>query len=120
MDEQKRVIPQTLPREVYRALEDIVGKDYLSEDRAVMETYSKYSIDCPGYLKKYARDPSNIPACVVLPATTEEVQAICRVAYRYNIKINPFTNGQFLLSAPTTPDPTIFIHVSRNVTCCTI
>ena len=113
MAEVKKVISNKLPREVYRALEDIVGPSYISEDRAIMETYSKYSIDCPGYLKKYARDPSNIPACVVLPGTTEEVQAICRVASRYDIKINPFTNGQFLLSAPTTPDPTIFIHVSR-------
>ena len=49
MDEKKPVVPQTLPREVYRALEDIVGQDYISEDRAVMETYSKYSIDCPGF-----------------------------------------------------------------------
>ncbi len=113
MTEKKKVLPAKLPREVYRGLEDIVGKEYITEDRAVVETYSKFSIDCPGYLKKYARDPSNIPACVVLPETTEEVQAICRLASRYNIKINPFTNGQFLLAAQTTPDPTICIHVSR-------
>ncbi|MBW1853411.1 MAG: FAD-binding oxidoreductase [Deltaproteobacteria bacterium] len=113
MTEKKKVIPAKLPREVYQGLEDIVGREYITEDRAVVETYSKFSIDCPGYLKKYARDPSNIPACVVLPETTEEVQAICRLASRYNIKINPFTNGQFLLAAQTTPDPTICIHVSR-------
>ena len=113
MTERKKVIPARIPREVYRALNDIVGSDFITEDRAVIETYSKCSVDCPGFLKKHARDPSNIPACVVLPATTEEVQAICRVASRYGIKLNPFTNGQFLLAAQTTGDPTICVHVSR-------
>jgi len=113
MTERQKVIPARIPREVYQALKNVVGPDYISEDRAVVETYSKFSVDCPGFLKKHARDPSNIPACVVLPETTEEVQAICRVASRYNIKINPFTNGQFLLAAQTTGDPTICIHVSR-------
>jgi hypothetical protein len=113
MAERHKVIPARLPREVYRALEDIVGPDYITEDRAVLETYSKCSVDGPGFLKKHARDPSSIPACVVLPATTEEVQAICRVASRYKVRMNPFTNGQFFLAAQTTGDPTICIHVSR-------
>ena len=52
MTEKKKVLPAKLPREVYRGLEDIVGREYITEDRAVVETYSKFSIDCPGYLKK--------------------------------------------------------------------
>ena len=44
MNEMKKVIPNKLPREVYRALEAVVGPDYISEDRAIVETYSKYSI----------------------------------------------------------------------------
>ena len=107
------VLTRANAREVYRALEAIVGPDFITEDRAVIETYSKCSVDCPGFLKKHARDPSNIPACVVLPATTEEVQAICRVASRYGVRLNPFTNGQFFLAAQTTGDPTICVHVSR-------
>ena len=39
MAEVKKVISNKLPREVYRALEDIVGPPYISEDRAIMETY---------------------------------------------------------------------------------
>ncbi len=113
MTDRQKVIPPRMPREVYRALEDIVGSDFITEDRAVIETYSRGSVDGPGFLKKHARDPSSIPACVVLPANTEEVQAVCRAASRYHIKINPFTNGQFLLAAQTTGDPTICIHLSR-------
>ena len=113
MLENRKVLPAKLPRVVYKGLEDIVGSEYVSEDRAIVETYSKFSVDAPGFLKKHARDPSNIPACVVLPGTTEEVQAICRLASRYNIQIVPFTNGQIFLCGCTTPNPTICVHVSR-------
>jgi hypothetical protein len=45
MEGKKRVIPQKLPKEVYQALENNVGEDYISKDRAIIETYSKYSVD---------------------------------------------------------------------------
>ncbi|MCK5513868.1 MAG: hypothetical protein KAJ00_05175, partial [Deltaproteobacteria bacterium] len=69
MEAKKKVEPQYLPPEVYLSLEDIVGKEHITQDRAILETYSKFSIDITGYLKKHAKDPSNIPACVVLPST---------------------------------------------------
>ena len=114
MESSKKVQPRYFPPEIYHALEDIVGKENISQDRAVLETYSKFSIDIMGYLKKHTRDASNIPACVVLPSTTAEIQAIVRLANSYKIPFVPFTNGQLgIANYPTTPLPTICIHFSR-------
>ncbi len=109
---KKKMIPNKLAPEVYRALENVVGREWISQDRAIVETYSKFSLDTDGFLKKHEKDPSNIPACIVLPGSTDEVQSIVRVANRYNIPFVPFTNGQ-AWSGSTSPDPTICVHLSR-------
>ena len=111
--EIKKSIPNKLVSEVYKALEDIVGEEYISQERAVVECYSKFSVDSGGALKKHAKDPSNIPACIILPETTEEIQAIMRVCNRYKVNVIPFTNGMITFNGPTTPDPTLCVHVSR-------
>jgi len=114
LESKKKVEPQLLPAEIYQALEYIVGKENITQDRAILETYSKYSVDIVSYLKKHTKDPSNIPACVVLPSTTEEVQAIVRVANKHKIPFVPFTNGQLgIANYPTKPLPTLCIHFSR-------
>jgi hypothetical protein len=110
--DKKRVIPKRLPSEVYRELENIVGKEWISEERAIVEAYSKLSGGLSSFLKKHLKDSSEIPACVVLPGTTKEVQAIVRVANRHGVPFVPFTNGQ-LFSTPATPAATICIHLSR-------
>ena len=109
---RKKITPHQLDPAVYKELEHIVGKDWISQDRAVLETYSKLSLDAEGFLKKFHKDPSSLPACVVIPADTGEVQAIVHVAGRYKIPFIPFTNGQ-AFSAPTTDAATICIHLSR-------
>jgi FAD/FMN-containing dehydrogenase len=109
---KKKMIPQKLAPEVYRELQNIVGKEWISQERAIVETYSKLSGDINSFLKKHIKDPSDIPACIILPASTEEVQAIVKVANRYRVPFVPFTNGQ-LLCTPTSPTPTICIHLSR-------
>ncbi|MCK5011086.1 MAG: FAD-binding oxidoreductase, partial [Deltaproteobacteria bacterium] len=110
--EKKKMVPNKLPFVVYKALENVVGKEWISQDRAILETYSKLSLDAEGFLKKHRRDPASIPACVVLPGSTEEVQSIVRIASRYKVPFIPFTNGQ-MMSAPTFPVPMITIHLSR-------
>ena len=66
-DKQTKIVAPRLPREAIAALVNIVGEEWVSEDRAVLETYSRFSVDITGTLKKHLRDPSSIPACVVLP-----------------------------------------------------
>ena len=87
--EKKKMIPNKLPPEVYKALQDIVGPGYISQDRAVVECYSNFCVDATGALKKTAKDPSNIPACIVLPESTDQVQSIVRVCNRYKISSSP-------------------------------
>lgn len=108
----RTMVPARLAPEIYRELENIVGSDWISQDRAIVETYSKLSIDAAGYLQKHMKDPSSIPACVVLPGSTKEVQSIVKVANTYKVPFVPFTNGQ-MLCAPTSAVPTICIHLSR-------
>ena len=112
-DIQKKVVAPRLSRQVITALENIVGEEWVSEDRAVVETYSRFSVDITGTLKKHLKDPSSIPACIVLPQSTEEVQAIIRIANRFLVPIVPFTNGFFTMSGPSSSEPTLCIHFSR-------
>jgi hypothetical protein len=113
MVKDKKMVPNKLPREAFQALVDTLGDEWVSEDRAVTETYSRFSVDTTGILKKHHRDPTGIPACIVLPQSTEEVQAIMRIANRFKIQVIPFTNGMISFNGPTTPLPTLCVHVSR-------
>ena len=64
---------------LYRAIAEVVGPDFVSDDPVVRQTYSKDGA-FPGITKKYKKDPSGIPDLVVLPASTEEVQGVLRIA----------------------------------------
>lgn len=111
-DKKQKVIQKKLPREVYNALKAVVGEQWIYEQRSVVETYSKLSIEAATYVRKHEKDPHVLPACVVLPATTEEIQSIVRICNRYQVPFIPFTNGQVFCS-PTNISPTIIIHFSR-------
>jgi hypothetical protein len=111
-DSKQKVIQKKLPREVYSALKNVVGEQWIHESRSVVETYSKLSIEGGSFLKKHEKDPHVLPACVVLPASTDDVQAIVKICNRYSVPFIPFTNGQVFCN-PTTQDPTLIIHFSR-------
>ena len=76
-----------LTREAYRAIEDIVGPEYISEEPAVLESYA-----CPGTPKAIFTfgDPLAFrPEAVVTPGGTEEVQAIVRLCNRFRLILKP-------------------------------
>jgi len=109
--EKTKVVPRKLSREAYRALESVVGKEWVSEDRAIIEGYVVPCID-PGVLIGVVhRNPAIRPAAVVLPATTEEIQGVVRVANRYEFPIVPFANAQ-VNSSPTVPG-TVLVNMRR-------
>ena len=87
-----------IPDDAYRALEDIVGADNVSRDAAVLDTYAFQ------WLAELVRpDQSHYmprPAAVVLPASTEEVQAIVRLANKYGLKVKPHGTGWYHWSGP--------------------
>lgn len=109
---KQKVIQKKLSREVYNVLKNVVGEQWIYEQRSVVETYSKLSIEGGSFVKKHEKDPHVIPACVVLPSSTEETQAIVRICNRYQIPFIPFTNGQVFCN-PTNQSPTLIIHFSR-------
>ncbi len=76
----------TLSKELYRALEDIVGSDNLSDDPAVLDSY-RYSLAHTAiHLGPYFATFTPRGAAVLLPGSTEEVQAIVRLCNKHKIK----------------------------------
>jgi glycolate oxidase len=76
----------TLPKHVYTALEDIVGARNISDDPAVLDSY-RYSLAHTAiHLGPYFDTFTPRGAAVLLPGSTEEVQAIVKLCNKYKIK----------------------------------
>ncbi len=101
-----------LAPEVYRALEDIVGAEHVADDPAVLDGYAFQ------YLAELVR-PENSPymprpAAVVMPATTEEVQAVVLLANRHGLKVKATGTGWYFFNAPIKDeDPTLQLDLRR-------
>ncbi|MEM2631388.1 MAG: FAD-binding oxidoreductase [Candidatus Bathyarchaeia archaeon] len=81
---------------IKKALESVLGEDYVSDDPAVLESYGK-DASAHGILFGKA------PEFVVLPGSAKEVQAVVKIANRFKA---PFiTGGQMYLShcVPSAP-----------------
>jgi FAD/FMN-containing dehydrogenase len=79
-------------KEAYKALEAIVGLKYISDDPAICEGYRSG----PGGYESglgYERVMTKIPAVVILPRSTEEVQKIVKVCNRYKVPYVPYSTG---------------------------
>jgi glycolate oxidase len=76
----------TLPRNVYTALEDIVGPENISDDPAVLDSY-RYSLAHTAiHLGPYFDTYTPRGAAVLLPGSTEQVQAIVKLCNKYKVK----------------------------------
>jgi glycolate oxidase len=73
-----------LAKDVYRAFEDILGVENISEDLAILEGYGCFGFGARGPEPEDRYYP--LPEAVVLPATTQEVQAIVKVCSRTGLK----------------------------------
>lgn len=76
-----------IPEEAYKALEDVVGSEYITQDPVIAQAY----FGRLGHGKDLGVDAimNMPPACVVLPRTTKEVQSIVKVANRYKTTYVP-------------------------------
>jgi hypothetical protein len=86
-------------REAYRALENCVGPDNISDDPVICDTYAYQ------YLAEFIRADHTDhfmprPVAAILPGSTEEVQAIVKVCNRYKIKVKPYSTGWYFYGAP--------------------
>ena len=68
----------SIPREAYQTLQSIVGAEWVSDDPAICAADRYCSLSDP-------TDAMLRPACSIEPASTEEVQAIVKVANRYKL-----------------------------------
>jgi glycolate oxidase len=74
-----------LTNEEYKALEDIVGPEYITQEPVIMETYNQIW----GNKLAFGDKRHNPPAAVLLPANTEEVQEIVRCCNKAGILFKP-------------------------------
>ena len=101
-----------LSDDAYRALEDIVGAENVSRDAAILDNYAFQ------YLAELVRPEHShfMPrhAAVALPASTEEVQAIVRLANKHGFKVKPHGTGWYLFNAAVKEDdPTVQLDMRR-------
>src|SRR3989304_5422386 len=75
-----------LSKEAYQAFEDIVGRYNISDDPALLDTYRYPLSHTAIHLGPYYRVYTPRGAAVLLPGSTEEVQAIVKVCNKYKLK----------------------------------
>ena len=96
----------------YEALERAVGAEHVSRDAAVLDGYAfQYLAELirPGHSHFMPR-----PAAVVLPGSTEEVQAVVRAANEHGFKVKPTGTGWYLFNAPVKElDATVQLDLRR-------
>jgi glycolate oxidase len=82
-----------LPGDVYRELEDILGAKNISENPAVLDAYAYFG----AFMLTPSPKPEDRyllkPEAVVLPGSTEDVQAIIKLCSRRGIKFRASSTG---------------------------
>jgi len=76
---------------IYDELVNVLGSDYVSDDRAVMEAYSRES-QSPSFMTQGRYE------FIVLPGSTADVQQIMRLANRYKFPTSVFSTGLLLFT----------------------
>jgi glycolate oxidase len=102
----------SISKEAYKALESCVGSKYISEDPVILEGYrcgpGGYEAGCG-----YERVMTKIPGCVIMPETTEEVQKIVKICYRYKVPYAPYSTGFYGPRTHPHVDDAIIIDMKR-------
>jgi len=88
IDYSDYLISPPISEEAYRDLEAIVGPEYVTREPAVLDGYAWQTLWNKGPEMYIHR-----PIAVVLPASTEEVQAIVRCCNKHKIRFKAFCTG---------------------------
>ncbi len=78
-----------IPKEAYRELEGVVGKNNISDDPAVLDCYRYPLSHTAIHIGPYYRVYTPRGAAVLLPGSVEEVQGIVKVCNKYKVKFKP-------------------------------
>jgi glycolate oxidase len=87
-----------LPDTVYQELEHAVGAEYVTQEPAMLDSYAwqpALNITHEAWIPR--------PEAVVMPSTTEEVQALVKVCARNGLKIKAFSMGWAAWGGPSGP-----------------
>lgn len=84
----------------YKALQDIVGKENVTNDPVVCQAYSRIQWTADGCVQRAQLGSKMRPDCVVMPGSTEEVQAVIRMANRYDFIFIPRGSGMINSAFP--------------------
>jgi glycolate oxidase len=98
-----------LAKEAYQAFVDIVGPDYVTQEPVILDTYNQVWGNQFFFDEKHSARPS----AVLLPATTEEVQAIVRVCNQHGILFKAFSSGFEYLSLSLVNSKGILLDMKR-------
>ncbi|MCX5884732.1 MAG: FAD-binding oxidoreductase [Proteobacteria bacterium] len=98
----------SLPKGAYEALEDALGSEHVCDDPAITSAYSYMWL----LYSTHAQSGRYRPAAVVLPGSTEDVQAIIKIANRYRFNYIPVGTNLLPPTIPVRPD-TIIIDPKR-------
>ena len=93
----------------YGALEDIVGSENISQDPVILDTYNQVWGNQLVFGEKWSRRP----AAVLLPGSTEEIQAIVKVCNRYGIVFKPFSSGFEITAIALVSDKSVMLDLKR-------
>jgi glycolate oxidase len=104
-----KVEEKRLPAETYKALEDIVGPEYITDDPVILESYS---FVWGNELLFGNRLAPFRPLAVILPGSAEEVQAIVKVCNRFKIKFKAHSTG-FETTSMSGTEPFLMIELKR-------
>ncbi len=93
----------------YRALEDVVGAEYITQDPVILDTYNQVWGNKLVFGEKF----SPRPTAVLLPGSTGEVQAIVKVCNRYGIPFKPFSSGFEITALGIASEKAIMLDLRR-------
>ncbi len=84
----------------FKALQDVVGAEHATNDEIMCQSYSRVNWLPSGFLQRERLGVNMRPVCVVMPGSTEEVQAIIRIANRYKFPFTPRGSGYTFQAFP--------------------
>ena len=96
-------------KEEYKALENVVGAEYITREPVIMDTYNQV------WGNKFFFDEKHSvrPAAVLLPASTREVAEAVRVCNKYGILFKAFSSGFEYLSLSLAQNKGILFDLRR-------
>jgi glycolate oxidase len=98
-----------LTSDEYRAFEDIVGPEYITQEPVIGESYNQVW----GNKLEFGQKHTTPPAAILLPSTPEEIQKIVRECNKYGILFKALSSGFELVATTLESERGILLDLRR-------